>query len=232
MLRIDGVWKKYGKKFVLQDINLHLKKGERLAVIGPVGAGKTTLLRLINLLEPPSSGRICFDGVLLVGKERLKVRRKMSMVFQRPILFSGTVFDNVAYGLRVRGEKDIDEKVKKALEIVGLLGFEGKSASSLSGGQIQQVAIARAIVTEPELLLLDEPTTYLDPICKEKIERMLLNIMEQMQMTVIVATHDFGQAAKFAEKCIVLLEGRIMQMGDAAEVFHAPVNEKVADLWR
>ncbi len=224
---------RYKDSDILKDINLTINRGEVFALIGPTGSGKTTLLRLLDLLEVPSSGRIYFDGsdVTTSKSLRLKARRRMSFVLQKPIVFKMSVFDNVACGLRWRGErKDIIKvKVDSALELVGLSDYHSRDARALSGGETQRVAIARAIVVEPEVLLLDEPTANLDPISSSKIEEILARIIRERKMTVIMATHDMSQGQRLAQRVGVMMGGRILQMGSPSEIFSAPKSKEVAE---
>jgi tungstate transport system ATP-binding protein len=217
---------------VLQDLNLSIGKGEVFALIGPTGAGKTTLLRIIDLLEIPSAGEIYFEGkcVPRSGKQRLEIRRRMSFIHQKPQVFNLSVYDNVACGLRWRGEKrhGIAEKVHHILETVGLDGYRNRNARTLSGGEAQRVALARALVLEPEVLLLDEPTANLDPVSTEKIEQLISHVARQHNITMIMATHDMSQGQQLADRIGVLLNGRLVQTGNASDIFRSPQNEEVA----
>jgi len=232
MIKLKRLYKRYGEKDVLKDINLTIEKGEIFTFIGPTGAGKTTLLRLIDLLETPTSGEIYFDGVSanVSARKRLEIRRRMAMLFQKPALFKTSVFENITYGLKFRGEgrESIEEKVIRALEIVGLVDYAERKASTLSGGEAQRVALARAIVTEPEVLLLDEPTANLDPRSVERIEELILRINRDYETTIIIATHDMLQGQRLADRIGVLMDGEIAQIGMPAEIFYSPNNEAIA----
>jgi tungstate transport system ATP-binding protein len=218
---------------ILKNINLKVERGEALAVIGPTGAGKTTLLRLIDLLDLPASGKIYFDGtdVTASGKARLEARRRMAFVLQKPVVFNTSVFANVTYGLKWRGNKGghWHQKVEDVLEMVGLAADKNRNARTLSGGEAQRVAIARAIISEPEVLLLDEPTANLDPVSTARIEEVISNIRHQHQATIILATHDMSQGERLADRVGVLLNGEIVQSGGWREVFQAPDNRDVAE---
>jgi tungstate transport system ATP-binding protein len=222
----------YGEREVLKGLNLGIGKGEVFALIGPTGAGKTTLLRIMNLLEVPGAGEIYFDGksVPRSGKQRLEIRRRMSFIHQKPQVFSLNVYDNVACGLRWRGERKnrVAEKVDHILEMVGLQGYENRNARTLSGGEAQRVALARSLVLEPEVLLLDEPTANLDPVSAGKIEQLISYVAGQRNTAMIMATHDMPQGQQLADRLGVLLDGRLAQTGNAAEIFHAPQSEEVA----
>ena len=222
----------YGERKVLQDLNLGIGKGEVFALIGPTGAGKTTLLRIVDLLEVPGAGEIYFDGkcVPRSGKQRLEIRRRMSFIHQKPQVFNLSVYDNVACGLRWRGEgkNGIAEKVDHILEMVGLEGYKNRNARTLSGGEAQRVAIARSLVLEPEVLLLDEPTANLDPISTAKIEQLISYVARQHNTTIIMATHDMSQGQQLADRIGVLLDGRLVQIGNVTDIFRSPQNEEVA----
>jgi tungstate transport system ATP-binding protein len=232
MIEVAGLSHNYGEREILQDLNLSIDKGEVFALIGPTGAGKTTLLRIINLLEVPGAGEIYFDGKCIPrsGKQRLEIRRRMSFIHQKPQVFNLSVYDNVACGLRWRGEKKnrIAEKVDHILEIVGLEGHNKRNARTLSGGEAQRVALARSLVLEPEVLLLDEPTANLDPVSTAKIEQLISYVARQHNTTMIMATHDMPQGQQLAGRIGVLLDGRLVQTGNATDIFCAPQNEEVA----
>ncbi|MFU8796035.1 MAG: ABC transporter ATP-binding protein [Dehalococcoidia bacterium] len=232
MIRIAGLIHRYGKREVLKGLDLSIVRGETFALIGPTGAGKTTLLRLIDLLETPCSGELYFDDrpVPGSGKQRLEMRRRMSLIHQKPQFFSSSVYDNVACGLKWRGKKETEtvKKVRSILETVGLDGYEDRDARTLSGGEAQRVALARALVLEPEVLLLDEPTANLDPVSAAKIERLIQSIAGQRSMTMIMATHDMSQGQYLANRIGVLIDGRLVQTGNAVEVFRSPRSEEVA----
>jgi len=221
-----NLYKEYYGKKVLTDISFGVESGEIFALIGPNGAGKTTLLRILDLLEEPSSGTVWFEGtqVNCSARDRQALRRRIGMVFQQTVLFNMNVFDNVAYGLKVRGEnrKSAEQKVIAALELVQLRGFEHKNALALSGGEAQRVALAQALVTEPELLLLDEPTANLDPRNVSIIEEALSRVNRERKSTMIMATHNMFQAENLAHRVVVLNEGRIERIGTFQEIFGKP----------
>jgi tungstate transport system ATP-binding protein len=218
---------------ILKNVNLKFERGEIYALIGPTGAGKTTLLRLIDMLDKPATGEILIDGVKISSSENVKLeaRRRMAFVLQKPIVFNLSVYENVAYGLKWRSLKSnqIREKVNDILETVELSKYSKRNARTLSGGEMQRVAIARAITTKPEVLLLDEPTANLDPISSSKIEDLISSIIEQNTITVIMATHDMEQGQRLADKMSVLVDGEIVQTGNAHEIFTSPKNHQVAE---
>lgn len=233
IVSLKSIGKKYSGPEVLQDINLDIDKGETFAFIGFSGSGKTTLLRLVHLLDRPTSGQILFDGedTDTTEGERLQMRRRMAMVFQRPTPFRASVFDNVAYGLKIRGHKGPEtmRRVSHALETVELGGFGKREAYSLSGGELQRVALARAMVTEPDLLLLDEPTANLDPINVRRVEEMVARVIGELNTTVLMATHDMAQGQRMASRIGVLLGGRLVQTGTPHEVFSQPGGTEIAE---
>ncbi|EKQ51218.1 MAG: ABC-type spermidine/putrescine transport system, ATPase component [Methanobacterium sp. Maddingley MBC34] len=232
LLEIQNLSKKYDGKKVLEDINLYLKKGTTLGLIGPTGCGKTTLIRIIDLIEKPSSGKIIFNGLEIPKNktDQLNIRRKMGMVYQKPIVFKGTVYDNICYGLKIRGEKkeEYQDKIKDLLESLGLGGYEKRDASTLSGGETQRMALARALISDPELLLLDEPTANLDPQSTEKIENFLEKLRDEGETTVIIATHNLIQGQHLSDE-IAILNKKIFQIGKPEEVFRKPKTRFVAE---
>jgi tungstate transport system ATP-binding protein len=232
LIEVAGVTHRYDERAVLQNINLSVDRGAMFALIGPTGAGKTTLLRIVDLLEVPGAGEIYFDGncVPRSGKQRLEIRRRMSFIHQKPQVFNLSVYDNVACGLRWRREEKnrIAEKVDYILEMVGLEDYKNRNARTLSGGEAQRVALARSLVLEPEVLLLDEPTANLDPVSTAKIEQLISYVARQHNTTMIMATHDMSQGQQLADRIGVLLGGKLAQTGNAADIFRSPQNKQVA----
>jgi len=215
-IELQSVGKSYGSSQILKEVDLKVKEGEVLALIGPTGSGKTTLLRLIDLLEEPSHGAILLDGrevTRLPEKEKLKLRRRMAMVFQKPVMFKASVKENVSYGLTVRGIK-APGKVDDVLKAVGLQSYAHRDATTLSGGEMQRIALARALIVEPEVLLLDEPTANLDPGSAASVEELISGL----QTTVIMATHNMNQCLRLSDRVAVLLEGRLAAQGKPEEV--------------
>ena len=218
---------------LLRNITFEVERAEVFALIGPTGAGKTTLLRLLNLLDTPTSGKIYFNGqdTAKSTQLRLHIRRRMAMVFQKPAVFNSSVYENIAYPLKVRGcgRKEIQTRVEEMLEITDLKGYEKRRARTLSGGEAQRVALARAMIARPELLLLDEPTANLDPVSVAKIEEVLANTIREQKTTVIMATHDMSQGQRLADMIGVLMNGEILQIGSPSEIFCSPSNKEVAE---
>lgn len=230
LLEVRDLRKSIGPAKILKGIDLTVERGEILGLIGPTGSGKTTLLRLINLLDEPSTGSILFDGREVSGKpesELLFARRKMAMVFQKPIMFKASVEDNVSYGLRMRGRADatdavggkmsVSDRVEESLAAVGLSGYRSRDANTLSGGETQRIALARALILQPELLLLDEPTANLDPGSAASIDNLLQRLAGS-RTAVILATHNMQQCRKLAGRVAVLQAGRLVAVGKSEDV--------------
>lgn len=226
----------FGEKEVLKDINLVIQRGEIFALMGPSGAGKTTLLRILNFFEKPTGGDLVFEGMrektphLNAGT----IRRRMSLLFQTPAIFNTSVFDNVAYGLKVRGidRRTMEKKVSDALNIVGLSGMEKQKARTLSGGEAQRMAFARAIVYEPEILLLDEPTANLDPANVAKIEEIIKQIRNDIGATIVIATHNIPQVKRIADRVGILLNGELIEVNSIEGIFTAPKDERSAAFFK
>jgi tungstate transport system ATP-binding protein len=227
---LQSVTKRYGARLVLDVPELAIHAGEILALVGPSGAGKSTLLRLLNFLEPWDSGAITCDGQRFDNPDAppLMLRRQITTVFQRSMLLSGSVAANVAYGLRLRGNRDSRHVVMKALERVGLLHLAHAPARTLSGGEMQRVALARAVVLEPRMLLLDEPTANLDPRNVQIIEQTVAELHRQHDTTVVFVTHNLFQARRLAERVALLLDGQIVEIADTAAFFDAPHDPRTA----
>jgi tungstate transport system ATP-binding protein len=228
-----GISQKYNGKDMLKNINLKIEKAEVFTLIGPTGSGKTTLIRIIDMLEPPSSGILLFNGVDITNSQarQLEARRRMSYVQQKPLVFTMNVYDNVACGLRWRQLKAgvIKQKTEEALELVGMSEFRHRNAKTLSGGETQRVAIARALLTEPEVLLLDEPTANMDPISTAKVEEVLAHIINQRKITILMTTHNMLQGQRMASRLGVLINGELMQTGSVYDIFNQPQNRQVAE---
>ena len=222
LIRIENLYMAFGNKEVLRNINFEIKEGEIFALIGPSGTGKTTFLRILNFLEKPIKGDIKYNGMKNPGI--LDIRRRMSLLFQTPAIFNKSVFENVAYGLKVRGieKKIVEKKVNEALNIVGLAGMENQKARTLSGGEAQRMAFARAIVYDPEILLLDEPTANLDPANVTKIEELIKSIRNERRTTIVLATHNIPQVRRIADRVGILLNGELIEVNSKDGIFSKP----------
>jgi tungstate transport system ATP-binding protein len=230
LYQLRHVTKTYGARTVLELEALDIQRGEVLALVGPSGAGKSTLLRLLNFLEPPSGGQITFQGVTLVPGEPvpLPLRRSITTVFQRPLLLDRSVWDNVTFGLRLRGERDARAQTEAALEAVGLAPMARQRARTLSGGEAQRVALARALVLQPSVLLLDEPTANLDPYNVGLIEAIASQLNAQHGMTLVLVTHNVFQARRLAHRVAFLWDGRLIEVAPAEQFFAAPRDGRTA----
>lgn len=216
IFKVRNLKKVYNSKIVLDINNLNFQEGKIYAIVGPNGSGKTTLLNILNLLEKPCEGQIFFYDKEISNKsnsDTLGIRRRMTLVNQDPFLFHSTVYDNIAYGLKIRSipSKIQKSKIRSALNIVGLSGFKDRKANQLSGGEAQRVVIARALVIEPEVLFLDEPTANIDQKHIDVVERIIIKIKKEIKTTVIFTTHDLSQAYRLADEVISLLDGKIIK---------------------
>ncbi len=229
LLEITHLKKTYGGRTVLDIQDLSLQAGQLLSVVGPSGSGKSTFLKLLNGIEAPDSGQVRFDGVPLSLESGLPtaVQRRMTLVFQSPVLFQGTVWDNVACGLKLRGisPEETGRRVEEALALVGLRDLAGRRAKTLSGGEAQRTALARALVLRPELLLLDEPTSDLDPGNVAAIEEVIRRAIRELGISVLLVTHNMPQARRLSDTVCLFLEGRVVERGTAAGFFGSPEKE-------
>jgi tungstate transport system ATP-binding protein len=228
--RLSGLSKAYGERTVLNIDSLEIDQGEVFALVGPSGSGKSTLLRLMNFLEEPTKGSLEFQGtVYRPGMEMpLELKRRVTMVFQRPMLLDRSVWDNVTYGLRLRGQHNAHQQVKEALEEVGLAHLTKQRARTLSGGEAQRVSLARAIVLQPDVLLLDEPTANLDPYNVGLIENIVRRINELHLTTLVLVTHNVFQAKRLASRVAFLLEGKLIEVAEAERFFTTPADPRTS----
>lgn len=224
LYRISNLKKNYAERCILQIENLQINQGEILALVGPSGAGKSTLLRMLNFLEEPNEGVIECEGFSFrAGIEPpLSVRRRVTTVFQKPVLLNRSVWDNVSFGLELRGERDCKKEIQSALEQVGLAGLAKQRARTLSGGEAQRVALARALVIKPDILLMDEPTANLDPANVTIIERIASDLNQKWGTTIVLVTHNIFQAKRLAHRVVFLLDGQLIEIGSNPEFFNSP----------
>lgn len=228
-LRAEGVVKHYDKRVVLDVDHVEIAAGQTLALLGPSGSGKSTLLSILGLLEPPTAGRIYLDDKLVTTKDTA-ARSQMAAAFQSPYLFKGTVADNVAYGLKLRRMPAAgrQEAVADALERVGLGGWESRSALTLSGGEAHRVALARALVLRPRVLLLDEPLSSLDPLIKQQMMQDFARIIREEAMTTLYVTHDQSEAMAMGDVMVILRDGKAVAQGLVDDVMGLPPDEWTA----
>lgn len=228
---LNNVTKTYDNRTVLNINHLEIYAGEILAVVGPSGAGKSTLLRHLNFLEQPTAGHLTFENNNWNGSAPpLDLRRKVTTVFQRPVLLNRSVVANVAYGLSVRGKRGelAAQAVARALSQVGLEDLAKASARTLSGGEAQRVALARALVVEPSVLLMDEPTANLDPYNVKLIEQIITTVNQKHDTTVVLVTHNVFQAKRLAHRTAFLLDSRLVEVADTSTIFNSPSDPRTA----
>lgn len=227
MLTLDHLSVTYDGTPAVVDASLDLEDGHVLAVLGPSGSGKSTLLRAVAGLEPPASGRICWDGEDLAGVPTHK--RGFALMFQDGQLFGHlTVARNVGYALRLRRTPRAAERVAELLALVGLEGYADRLPATLSGGERQRVALARSLAVEPRLLLLDEPLSALDAGLRERLATDLREILRAAGTTALMVTHDHEEAYAVADRLAVMRAGRVVQQGDIGEVWRAPADAETA----
>ena len=230
IIDIKHVSKWFGDKQVLDDVNLSIRKGEFVTILGPSGCGKTTLLRILSGFETASEGEILLEGADIT--QTPPHQRPMNTVFQRYALFPHlNVYDNIAFGLKLKKTKAniIENKVRRALKMVGMTDYEHRDVNSLSGGQQQRVAIARAIVNQPTVLLLDEPLAALDLKMRKDMQMELKEMHKTLGITFIYVTHDQEEALTLSDTIVVMSEGVIQQIGTPTDIYNEPENCFVAD---
>ncbi|KAK2646178.1 hypothetical protein Ddye_021373 [Dipteronia dyeriana] len=198
---------------ILKGIDMDIPKGVILGIVGPSGSGKSTVLRALNRLWEPPSGTVFYDDRDILDLDVLSLRRKVGMLFQIPVLFEGTVADNIRYGPQLRGKKLTDNEVHNLLSLADLdSSFFNKTGGEISVGQAQRVALARTLANEPEVLLLDEPTSSLDPISTENIEEVIMKLKKKRGMTIVMVSHSIKQIQRIADVVCLLVDGTIVEV--------------------
>lgn len=222
---------RYEGRLALAVPEIGIRRGETLAVIGPNGAGKSTLLRVLGLLQRPVAGQILLDSrIVEMSSDLLAPRRRFASVFQDPLLIEGTVERNVGLGLQLRrmARSEVKERTGRWMQRLGIKALASRQASSLSGGEAQRVSLARAFAIEPDILLLDEPFSALDPLTREGLVRDLLRVLRESRVTSVFVTHDRDEAQRFGDRVAVVMDNRLQQVGTPEEVFSHPISESVA----
>lgn len=225
-----NISKSYSTQTVLDDLNLYIRENEFLTLLGPSGCGKTTTLRILGGFESPDRGQVIFDGEDIT--QLPPNRRQLNTVFQKYALFTHmTIAENIAFGLKIKkkSKQYIYDKIKYALKLVNLDGYENRMPDSLSGGQQQRIAIARAIVNEPRLLLLDEPLGALDLKLRQDMQYELIRLKNELGITFIYVTHDQEEALTMSDRVVVMRDGNILQIGTPQDIYNEPCNAFVAD---
>lgn len=230
LIDLQHITKSFDGTMVLDDLNLSVKENTFVTLLGPSGCGKTTTLRIIGGFEHPDQGRVIFDGEDITNLPPNK--RQLNTVFQKYALFTHmSIAENIAFGLKIKNKPKtyIQDKIKYALKLVNLDGYENRSVDSLSGGQQQRIAIARAIVNEPRVLLLDEPLGALDLKLRQDMQYELIRLKNELGITFIYVTHDQEEALTMSDTIVVMNQGYIQQMGSPENIYNEPENAFVAD---
>ena len=230
LIDIVNIYKAFDENDVLNELNLYIRENAFLTLLGPTGCGKTTLLRILGGFETPDSGKIIFDGQDITNLAPNK--RQLNTVFQKYALFTHmTIAENIAFGLKIKKKSKhyIDDKIKYALKLVNLEDFKDRYPDSLSGGQQQRIAIARAIVNEPKVLLLDEPLGALDLKLRQDMQYELIRLKNELGITFIYVTHDQEEALTMSDTIVVMNQGYIQQIGTPEKIYNEPENAFVAD---
>lgn len=230
LINLEHISKSYDNQLVLDDMNLYIRENEFLTLLGPSGCGKTTTLRIIGGFETPDTGKVIFDGADITRIPPHK--RQLNTVFQKYALFTHmNIAENIAFGLKIKNKSKayIDDKIKYALKLVNLDGYEKRMPNSLSGGQQQRIAIARAIVNEPKVLLLDEPLGALDLKLRQDMQYELIRLKNELGITFIYVTHDQEEALTMSDTIVVMNQGYIQQIGTPEMIYNEPENAFVAD---
>lgn len=226
-IRISNLLVQRNNRNVLSIDSLEIKRGETLAVVGPNGAGKSTFLLALALLIKPTQGEIIFDGKNQNDWDELAYRRKIAFVFQDPLLLDMSVEENIALGLKFRGEKNVQEQVVRWSQAMGVESLLKRRAGQLSGGEAQRVSLARAFVLNPDFLLMDEPFSAVDPQTRRQLLKDLSNVLSKEKRTTIFVTHNLKEAAQFGDRIVVMMDGELKQVGRVKQIKEKPVDKKV-----
>jgi putative ABC transport system ATP-binding protein len=221
ILEIEHLSREVGVVRIVDDVTVDVLARELLAVVGPSGAGKSSFLRLLNRLDEPTSGTVRFEGVDYRQIDPRKLRRRVGMVTQIAYLFPGTIADNLRFGPAQQGMELPEKTIKDLLDQVGLANRAAEDVAHLSGGEAQRVSVARALATAPVVLLLDEPTSALDAEAKGEVEKLILTVVKDNGLTCVMVSHDLAQAARIADRVMVLSKGRLEKIGKTSEVIDA-----------
>jgi tungstate transport system ATP-binding protein len=232
LLALRDILVRHGDNTALEIGHIEIESGEVLALLGPNGAGKTTLLRVMGLLQLPAAGMVYFKGTQAESSNALAIRQRIANVFQEPLLLNATVYQNAALGLNLRGAgtREIETRLGPWLERLGIAHLRQRSARTLSGGEAQRASLVRALVLEPELLLLDEPFSALDSASRQTLLRDFQRIVRETRLTTVFVTHDSHEAYALADRVGVLKKGRLLQLGSREEVFLRPATRSVAEI--
>ena len=230
LIQLQHISKSFGEQLILDDFCLNIHENSFVTLLGPSGCGKTTMLRIIGGFESPDKGKVIFDGKDITSLAPNK--RQLNTVFQKYALFTHMdVAENIAFGLKIKNQSDayIKDKIRYALKLVNLDGYEHRMPDNLSGGQQQRVAIARAIVNEPKVLLLDEPLGALDLKLRQDMQYELIRLKNELGITFIYVTHDQEEALTMSDHIVVMNQGYIQQEGSPETIYNEPENAFVAD---
>ena len=230
LISLQNITKSFNGEVVIDDLNLNIHENEFITLLGPSGCGKTTMLRIIGGFETPDSGSVIFNGKNIINLPPNK--RQLNTVFQKYALFMHmNVAENIAFGLKIKNKSNqyIKDKIKYALNLVNLDGYENRKPDSLSGGQQQRIAIARAIVNEPKVLLLDEPLGALDLKLRQDMQYELIRLKNQLGITFVYVTHDQEEALTMSDTIVVMNQGYIQQIGSPEDIYNEPENAFIAD---
>jgi putative ABC transport system ATP-binding protein len=218
ILKTDQLTRVTQEVRLVDSVSVEVHCCDVIALVGPSGAGKSSFLRLLNRLDEPTEGTVYFEGIDYRTIPPRQLRQQIGMVLQQPYLFPGSVADNIRFGPQQRGEAISEEQIEQLLQQVALPGYAGREVSNLSGGEAQRVSVARTLANSPKILLLDEPTSSLDPGSERDVEELLVKIFREQSLTCLIVTHDMEQAQRMASKAMLMKDGRMEKYGTVVEV--------------